>query len=145
MSKSTVLFSAAWLALLLFGMGLRSVTAADLELALEHPTRGEAVEVRLTGVESAAGVQLTAAYRPGSATEVSETVGIFGSDGVLQWSPTDAGLSVLSANSGDESLASRNVSIRFDSTPPLGMLILLLAGLLLFGGTTVMLRRALEA
>ena len=131
--------------LALAGLGSTTGSAAELVLEKDHPTRGEEIEVRISGVDDPTTCILSAAYRPGSATEVSEAVGRFTADGVVRWSSQDAGLSTLSANSGDETVATRNVAVRFDSTPPLGVLILLVAGLLLFGGATVMLRRALEA
>lgn len=133
------------LGLVLLSSCITGVRAAELTVDVDHPTRGETVRVRISGVDDPTQVELSAAYRPGSATEDVIPVGRFGADGSVAWTPAIAGLSRLSALGGDgTAVTTRDVAVRFDSSPPLGILILLVAGLLLFGGTTVMLRRALE-
>jgi len=119
--------------------------AATIELAAEHPVAGTPTLVSLRDVENPETLTLRVTYRPGSETAETEAVGPFSSEGTVAWSPRVAGLSTLSARGDAGEVASRSVAVRFDRIPPLGVVIFVGAGLLLFGGATVMLRRALDA
>ena len=59
---------------------------------------------------------------------------------VATWTPSRAGVVALATADG----ASRNVSVRFDETPISGLLILIVAGLVLFGGAALAMRALLS-
>ena len=122
-----------------------TVGAVDLELEVPNPTRGDPVEVTLTGAGEEGPYSLRAVYRPGSQTETEEEVGLFTGGGSLDWTPRDAGITrlVVSGPDGIERVG-RNVAVRFESPPASGLAIFFFAGLLLFGGATLAVRRALE-
>ena len=89
---------------------------------------------------------IEALYRPGSETAEVDSLGAFAADGTFLWTPRTPGLSTLTVfTASDSSVATRNIAVRFDSIPALGIVIFLGAGILLFGGTTTMLRRSLES
>ena len=119
--------------------------AATIELAEEFPVRGTPVEVRLSGPAGGESYTLTVTYRPNSETAMTEEIGTFSPDGRVLWTPLDAGITSLGVAGGDGAVvATKNVAVRFDSVPVSGILVFLFAGLLLFGGATVSMRRALE-
>ena len=135
-------FAAAAVALLTLAP---AAGAAGIELAVPNPDQGEAVTVSLRDARVAGPYELVAVYRPGSRTEEREEVGPIGRDGTVSWVPLHAGitrLTVVDADGGE--IAGRNVAVRFSSPPATGLIIFFLAGLLLFGGASFAMRRALE-
>lgn len=123
-----------------------AVAAVTLELAEDFPERGTPVTVRLNGGEMGETYSFSVTYRPNSETARVEEVGDFSADGALTWTPVDAGITSLSViDSAGAVLLSKNIAVRFASPPVSGLLIFILAGLLLFGGSTVFMRRALES
>ena len=98
----------------------------------EFPTRGETVTVTVLGADETplANREVVVTYRPNSETLSTETLKPTNASGQTPWTPKDAGIVTLAA--GDE--ASHNVAVRFGSFPGSGLLIMILAGLLLFGG-----------
>ena len=119
--------------------------AAGIELAAANPDQGEPVIVTLTGPGDAEPYELVAVYRPGSRTEKREVVGLIGRGRTVSWVPLHAEitrLAVVDAEGGE--IAGRNVAVRFASPPATGLIIFFLAGLLLFGGASYAMRRALE-
>ncbi len=124
-----------------------ATSGADVALTLgdDFPERGTPVEVRLSGMEPGESYSFSVTYRPNSETSRVEKVGLFDDAGSVLWTPTDAGITTLSVLDGaGETVISRNAAVRFDSPPVSGLLVMILAGLLLFGGSTVSMRRALE-
>ena len=96
--------------------------------------RGEAIDVALP--EAADTLMVT--YRPSSA--IAHTVALpTGGARSVSWTPEEAGVVELSAVG-----TSQNVSVRFRSVPPGGLLILLLAGTILFGGAGFALKKLFE-
>ncbi|MGI9173915.1 MAG: hypothetical protein ACR2GR_01165 [Rhodothermales bacterium] len=96
--------------------------------------RGEAIDVAVPqGADT-----LVVTYRPSSA--ISHTVMLpTGGARSVSWTPEEAGVVALSAGGTSE-----NVSVRFRSVPPGGLLILLLAGTILFGGAGFALKKLFE-
>ena len=98
------------------------------------PVRGEPVTVTLAEPAD----ELLVTYRPSSGIAVEETVPVSG--GRATWTPNRAGVVLLATADG----ATRNVSVRFDRTPVSGLLILIVAGLVLFGGASFAMRALLS-
>ena len=103
------------------------------------PLRGEATEIAFQGKDGApvAGVPLRARYRPNSETAHTADLGATGADGTVEWTPDDAGVVLLEAGPEDAPLAQTRVSVRFGGFPPLGLLVMVVAALLLFGGAAL--------
>lgn len=119
---------------LLLALLLASSAQAQISLSSEPLVRGQAVTVSL----GAPSDSLVVTYRPNSGISVSETLPVTGS--TAQWVPSRAGVVSLEAADG----TSANVSVRFDRTPISGLLILILAGLILFGGAAFAMRALLS-
>lgn len=111
-------------------LAFAAATEAGISTSTDRPVQGEPTRV-MVDVDGTAvsGAVVTAVYRPGS--EVSKTVdiGTTTADGSVEWIPEDAGVVTLSA--ADQS---QNVSVQFAGLPLPGLLILLLAGIVLYGG-----------
>ncbi len=89
------------------------------------PTVGEAVAVQLpAGAEA-----LVITSRPGSA--IADTTRLTASAGTATWTPEQAGIVEISAPGTPDR---QTVSVRFDRAPASGILVLLVAGTILFGG-----------
>ncbi len=118
--------------------------AVTIELVEEFPLHGEAQKVTLVGAEAGRVYDLSVTYRPNSETAEEELVGRFGEDWTISWIPRIPGITSLQVLGSEGAvIASRNVATRFSSPPLSGILVFLLAGLLLFGGATYSMRRAL--
>jgi len=130
------------LALVLAGAaaGTAVPARADIAVSPEAPVAGRAATVTVTaGQAPAAGATVQAIYRPGSEVSHIETVGVTGSDGSVAWTPEDAGVVTLKASipspAGKEPVEeSRNLSVRFNGAPVFGVVIMILAGVILYGG-----------
>ena len=98
----------------------------------EQPTRGEPVTVTFSQpVDS-----VTVTYRPGAITAHSETFAP--GTATFEFTPERAG--VVSVAAGD---AARSLSVRFRGAPLGGIVVMVLAGLILFGGAAISLRALL--
>jgi len=105
-------------------------TMADLAAG---PVEGREVVLRFErDAAPAAGVAVRARYRENAIAAIAheQEVGVTGEDGTLVWVPEDAGVVVLSWEGG-----SRNVSVLHAGIPPLGVVIAVIAGILLLGGS----------
>ncbi|MCB0581293.1 MAG: hypothetical protein KDD10_18525 [Phaeodactylibacter sp.] len=98
---------------------------AQIELSDEQPTQGEAVTINLEKPES----MLVVTYRPNSSVARRDTLRAAQPAAAFQWTPRKAGVVSLSTAS-----ASRNVSVRFQGLSASGLLVMIVAGTLLFGG-----------
>jgi hypothetical protein len=126
-------------------LGAVPSAALDLSVEPEFPVQGEEARLVVTdGEEPAAGAVVRATYRPNSEVSTEEEIGVTDARGVLVWRPADAGMVQLDARKGDDS-AGRAVSIRFPSPPSQGLVVLLIAGLILFGGNIRFVSRTLKA
>lgn len=122
--------------LLLALLAAGPAAAQSIQLNQPFPLQGTPVMLMVTGEdgELLAGVELSALYRPNSETSHTEVIGTTDFAGQVQWTPTAAGIVTLSAGPSSEPVASANVAVRFGAFPPQGLAIMLLAGVLLFGG-----------
>ena len=77
-------------------------------------------------------------YRPNSVVAQRDTIRIGGFDSV-RWTPKRAGVVRLALPGG----ANQNISVRFTEAPLSGLLILIGAGLILFGGAIFAMRKLL--
>lgn len=78
-------------------------------------------------------------YRPNSAIPIVDTLVVGGFTSV-RWTPERAGVVRIAVPDGP----SRNVSVRFSELPTAGLLVLILAGLILFGGAAWAMRKLLS-
>jgi hypothetical protein len=130
-----------------------STALADSSIVLRnlYPVEGERTELYIQDDEgnSVPGAEITATYRPGSSVENTSIVGSTGKSGRITWIPATAGIVTLSASwesaTGDTVTTSANVSVRFSSTPAGGLIIMVLAGLLLVGGSVVRILRVVRS
>lgn len=101
-----------------------------------HPTQGMATRIFLTDADGAplGGVPVVARYRPGSRVESADTLGATDPAGALEWTPRDAGLVTLATAGGDGPSISSNLSVRYRGVPLPGLIIMILAGVILYGG-----------
>ena len=97
------------------------------------PTVGEPVRVTFSAPVDA--VEVT--YRPGAISASTETFAPGGA--VFEFTPDRAG--VVSVAAGE---ASQSLSVRFQSAPLSGLVVMVLAGLILFGGAAVAMRALLS-
>lgn len=106
--------------------------AQEISVDQEFPTRGETSTVTVRGEDdqARAGEVVEVTYRPNSETSSTETLPPTNAAGRVEWTPRDAGIVTLAV----EDLASHNVAVRFGRFPGAGLGIMILAGLLLFGG-----------
>lgn len=131
--------------LILFLCFSGTVFGAELNTDTMHPIRGEGIVVQLNGHEAPYNVSLTAVYRPNSQTAVEKVLGKFDTEGKLIWKPEEAGITSLIAKSADKKkVASKNVAVCFPSTPVSGIIVMVFAGIILFGGAGYSLRNALK-
>ena len=109
--------------------------AQEIRVDQEFPVRGETATVTVTGADGRprAGDVVEVTYRPTSETQSTETLPPPDAAGQVIWTPRDAGIVTLAV----EDLASHNVAVRFGRFPAAGLGIMILAGLLLFGGAGV--------
>jgi hypothetical protein len=98
---------------------------AQIQLSNEKPVAGEAVTISLDQPET----QVVIAYRPNSSVVRRDTLRSDGPTSEFSWTPQKAGVVALSTSS-----ASRNVSVRFEGFSYPGLVVMLLAGGILFGG-----------
>jgi len=99
----------------------------------EAPTRGEPVTVTF----DAPADSVTVVYRPGAVTATTET--FTPGAATFTFTPEVAGVVQVSAGGSSQSL-----SVRFQSAPIWGLVVMILAGLILFGGAGVALRALLS-
>jgi len=117
----------------------------DLAVSSKFPVVGRDEEVRLTGESLPSEVRLKVVYRPNSETKVERVVGAFDTEGKLIWRPEAPGITVLSAIAADDSVvATTKVATCFASPPATGILVMVVAGILLFGGAALSLVFALS-
>ncbi len=120
--------------LLLFALLASAAGAQDIvSVTPDAPTRGE--DVTVTFSEPVDSVMVT--YRPGAVTATTET--FTPGTSTFTFTPVKAG--IVSVASGD---ASQSLSVRYVGTPIAGLIVMILAGLILFGGAGLALRSLLS-
>lgn len=127
-----------WIAAATLALVAMSLSAeVSIEVADTYPLFGEPVTITITDDGVPVGsATVSAEYRPNSRTMVAEPVGTTDAFGNVEWTPSDAGLVRLTATAADseEASASKAVSVRYVSFPLEGILTMLIAGIILFGG-----------
>ena len=98
---------------------------AQMQLSSDTPAVGDQVTITVAEPVS----EWKATYRPNSGVVEEVSSKLDGPSTTFTWTPDRAGIVQLSAGS-----ATRNVSVRFSSFPVLGMIIMLIAAGVLFGG-----------
>ncbi len=134
-----------FLTVALFGCVAGSALAGvELSLDADFPEVGKDQTVALSGADGSEHLSLWVVYSPNSETQAEEEIGPFpGAE--ITWNPTRPGIATLSARDDDgNTVASLNVAILFSSTPVSGVLVMFLAGVLLFGGAGLTLRSVLR-
>lgn len=121
---------------------LAAVPAAAVEIALAdpRPLLGEPVAVTVTeGAEPLAGARLEAHYRPNSQTAFRETLPPTDATGRTDWTPSAAGIATLEVldPAGGPPLATLNTAVRYGRFPARGIVVMVVAGVLLFGGAAL--------
>ncbi len=118
--------------------------AASIQVDRRYPAEGERAVVRVIADDGApvTGALVRVTYRPGSSVETHAEVGRTDAGGAVAWTPELAGIATLSAEWTDGS-ASANVSVRFHHAPVAGLVIMIVAGVILVGGSVVRIRRVL--
>jgi hypothetical protein len=131
---SAMRLPARLLLVLLLGFGLSGPAAAQFQRSAEDLFVGTPVTVTLpAGADT-----LLVTYRPNSAIATTDAIPATG--GQVAWTPADAGVVALAVPGG----ARETVSVRFQDTPAAGMLVLVLAGTILFGGAIFAFRKLFE-
>jgi len=115
--------------------------AQSVSVAETYPLKGEPTTITVETADGpASGAVVVVVYRPNSQTGSTETLAPTDSNGQVLWTPYDAGIVTLTARADTaegETIATTNLSVRFGSFPGSGLLIMILAGVLLFGGASL--------
>ncbi len=136
----------AALVVLAAGSALALPAAGEIVLRQKYPTQGNETQVFVQddGGAPVSGAKVTVTYRPGSSVEETLEIGVTGAGGRLEWTPSAAGIATLNAH-WEGGSTSTNVSVKFAGIPAGGLIIMILAGLLLLGGSVVRIARVLRS
>jgi hypothetical protein len=119
--------------------------AVELSVDPVYPAKGkDALITVIHEGQPISGAEVRVTYRPNSEVLREAEVGVTDASGRLTWSPDDAGMAELAVEAPEGS-ATRSVSVRFPGPPIQGIVVLLLAGLVLFGGNIRFVSRTLKA
>lgn len=130
----------------LAGLAWGPAAAADLSIDGDFPVVGKGMVVTVSGVDRTADYTLWVVYSPNSETQTETEIGRFTDAGAITWEPTRFGIATLSVrNDGGASIATENVAILFARTPVAGLLVMIFAGILLFGSAGLSLRSVLAS
>ena len=120
--------------LLLLALGFAASADAQITTSPDVIVQGQPVAVTFAEPTDS----LVVTYRPNSGIAFEEVIPVSGTS--TTWTPTRPGVVALATPAG----ASQNVSVRFSETPLSGLIILILAGVVLFGGATIAMRALLS-
>lgn len=109
--------------------------AQPVTLAPEIPEVGQETTLRFAEPQD----YVVVTYRPNSIVALRDTIRIGGFESV-KWTPARAGVVRIGLPDG----SGQNVSVRFTGIPLSGLLILIFAGTILFGGAVFAMRKLLE-
>ena len=102
---------------------------------MEFPEEGKTCLITLyDGGAPVIGALVMVTYRPGSNVAATKVAGTTDGTGEIEWIPDHAGIATLEVEGDDASSPSLTVSVRFRNVPTLGVILLMLAGMILFGG-----------
>jgi len=119
-----------------------------IELAFEDdfPIVGRTETVTVEGAGTGVDLSLWVVYSPNSETSAEEEIGLVPATGEVEWSPSRSGIATVSVRGDDGTvIASENVAIIFAETPTAGVIVMIIAGLLLFGGAGFSMRSVLSS
>jgi hypothetical protein len=116
-----------------------------------YPLLGEPIRVavRDAGDHPVAGAVVEVVSRPNSSTSHTAALPPTDAAGVTRWTPAYAGIVALTARAGalhsdgepggeaGAEIATARVAVRYGGFPPSGLLVMLVAGVLLFGGAAL--------
>jgi len=122
--------------IILFGTTATVLAQGTLDFAGHVPEEGKPLVLCLKDADPL-DATLTVIYRPNSATEKVDDSGPFPLDaeGRVQWVPQSPGIATLAVLDREgKTVAQSDVAIRFAEVPLAGIVVMVLAGLLLFGG-----------
>lgn len=140
MMKTTII------GLVLVGLAGAPLAAADLSMDVDFPVVGKGIEITVSGVDLPESLALWVVYSPNSETRTEEEIGGFSFGGTVTWNPARFGIATLSARgAAGEEVTAENVAVLFAETPMSGVLVMIFAGLLLFGGAGFSLRSVLRS
>lgn len=104
---------------------------AQIELSEPMPIKGQAVDITLPEPTQ----HLLVRYRPNSSLSTVDTLYSETPTSHFQWEARQAGIATLFIEDANgRPLHSHNVSVRFQGTSPGGIIVMVLAGIVLFGG-----------
>lgn len=142
MSRDRILLGLVVSALL--GWGAPGANAqGSVVVGSEFPVKGEPVHVHVTDEAGnpVGGASIVATYRPGSSVQQADSLGVSAADGAIHWTPVEAGIATITATwagpGGSEQTSTTSVSVRFNSPPVGGLIIMVVAGLLLVVGSVI--------
>ncbi len=120
--------------------------AVDLVFEDDFPIVGRPETVTVDGAAADVDLRLWVVYSPNSETSTEEEIGVIPAAGMIAWRPSRSGIATLSVRGGDGGVvASENVAILLDRIPAAGVMVMLFAGVLLFGGAGYSLRSVLRS
>ncbi len=129
---------------LLVGIGA-PVWAARVACDDESPVRDKTTFIRLTDVDDPTAWKLSVTYHPNSVTAKTDELGVFDVAGKATWKPAVSSIvEIVAKGPGKKDKAVMNIAVRFPSPPISGIVILLLAGTILFGGAGYSLFKAIK-
>jgi hypothetical protein len=114
----------------------------SIVLRTQYPVQKQATWILVQSDDGSpvAGALVSATYRPGSNVSQLTEIGTTDRTGRVEWIPVDAGIVEITAAHPDSLIslqASTNTSVKFASPPISGIIIMVLAGVLLIGGSAV--------
>lgn len=123
-----------------------SAGAVELSFEDDFPIVGREETVTVSGLPADGALGLWVVYSPNSETSTEEEIGKVPPDGEVLWTPSRSGIATVSLRDGSgTTVVGENVAILFDRTPSSGVLVMIFAGILLFGGAGFSLRSVLKA
>ena len=135
------------------GIAMLAITApasnAEIVLDTAFPVEKQPTRIHVgTDGYPVADALITVTYRPGSAVPAEFELGRTASDGNCEWTPREAGIVTISAawtdEDGVEQTATMNTSVKYNPTPVVGILIMIIAGIVLIGGSVDRIARLLR-
>lgn len=117
-------------------LGAIPVAATEIRAADPYPLVGRATTIEVSSAGAPVpGAEVEVLHRPNSEAASLDRLGRTDAAGRVSWSPADAGLARITATGPDGAIeAQLDVAIRWGRMPRAGLLILVLAAALLFGG-----------
>ena len=121
-------------------------SAVELVFEDDFPIVGRSETVTVKGAATDVSLLLWVIYSPNSETSTEEEIGVVPTTGKVTWTPSRSGIATVSVRSDDGgAVASENVAILFSKTPMAGLMVMIFAGILLFGGAGITMRLVLSS